>query len=350
MAKINILTFHFSNNLGAMLQAYGLAQAVKAMGHDVQIIDYRPWTIRKACERPLWRYRHPVRLIREVLFRHRIRNFRKTYLPLTRTYLDLEELRRSPPQADCIIVGSDQVWNISSPIRGFDPTFFLEFLGSGGPRRVSYAASVGNGTELGEHRKQISDLLSRFDHISVRDVTSQKLVQLLVERRVEHVLDPSFLIDYDAITPPPIVKPPYILAYCFRRNELSSLALRSLRERLGLPVVSINLEFDQARRVDPGPLQWLSLMKYASFICTDSFHGTCFSLINKTQFVTLEFKGGMTRLEDLLQTSTIPERLVSNRSQLEYALSAPIDFHTVSSAIAKARESSLSFLRDALLP
>lgn len=348
MAKVSILTFHFSNNLGAMLQAYGLTKVIEGMGHEVEVIDYRPLSIRTACEGPL--PRHPVRFLRTVLFRRRVRSFRKTFLPLSRTYMNIEELKQYPPQTDCIVCGSDQVWNIKSPIRGFDPTFFLEFLGNDGPRRVSYAATFGNGTDLGGYKQRICDLLSRFDHISVRDIKSQSMIHDLIGRSAHHVLDPSFLTDYNPITPASIVKMPYILVYCFCKTDLSMYAVQLLCQKFKMPVISIKVNFDAAKIVNPGPLQWLSLMKHASFICTDSFHGTCFSLINRKQFVTLPYEGGMTRLEDILQTAKLPERLFTGKDKLENALQTPIDYDAVSWEIEKARSFSFSFLRDALQP
>lgn len=344
MTKVSILTFHFSNNLGAMLQAYGLVQAIRNIGHEVEVIDYRPLSIRKICESPLWRHRHPVRLMRTALFRHRIRDFRNKYLPMTRTYLDAEELRQSPPETDCIVVGSDQVWNIKSPVRGYDPTFFLDFLAENGPRRVSYAASFGNGTELNGHREQISGLLSRFDHISVRDVTSQIMVRDLIGQSPEHVLDPTFLTDYDPITPPPLVKQPYILTYCFRKTEASMRAVSMLRHKLNMPIVSITMGFDGARMVYPGPLQWLSLMKHASYVCTDSFHGTCFSVINRKQFMTFHFNNGNSRSEDLLHSANLSHRLINDANELKYQINVPIDYASVCSRIKEARKQSLTFL------
>ena len=40
--KIGILTFHCAINYGAVLQAYGLQETLKSMGHEVYVIDYRP--------------------------------------------------------------------------------------------------------------------------------------------------------------------------------------------------------------------------------------------------------------------------------------------------------------------
>lgn len=346
MAKVSILTFHFSNNLGAMLQAYGLVKALEKEGHEVEVIDYRPLSIRTACEGRL--PRHPVRLFRTILFRRRLRSFRRRFLPLSRTYLKPEDLKQEPPEADFVVCGSDQVWNIKSPIRGFDPTFFLDFLPDIGPKRISYATTFGNGFDLADRREQISRLLSRFDRISVRDIKSKEMVHDLIDRSAVHVLDPSFLTDYGPITPPPVVKPPYILTYCFRKTALSICAVRNLREKLKLPVISIKTRFDESKMVYPAPLQWLSLMRHASFVCTDSFHGTCFSLINHKPFLTFSFEVGNSRLKDLLQTANLTDRFIDSDDKLNEALRVPVNYEVASERIEEARERSFTFLCDAL--
>lgn len=329
-----------------MLQAYGLSQAIARLGHEVQVIDYRPAAVRAYREGPL--PRNPRKLFREALRRWRIRDFRSAYLPLTRPYLTLEELRADPPQADVVVCGSDQVWNTTSPVRGFDPAFFLDFLPEHGPRRVSYAATFGAGLELGPHKLQIGSMLARFDHISLRDAPSQALLHELIGRDSTHVLDPSFLTDYGSITPPPLFKQPYILAYCFRKTALARQAIEALQRHCQLPVISIKTNFAGAQTVYPGPLQWLSLMRHAQFVCTDSFHGTCFSLINRKPFVTLPYEGGMTRLEDLLQTAGLPERLVRQGAELACAIERPIAYEMVGPRLEEARKRSLTFLQDAL--
>ena len=39
--KIGILTFHWSNNYGAVIQAYALLSKLKEFGHEAYIIDRR---------------------------------------------------------------------------------------------------------------------------------------------------------------------------------------------------------------------------------------------------------------------------------------------------------------------
>jgi len=350
MTRVGILTFHYANIYGAVLQTYGLAQAISQMGRCVEVIDYRPWAARRGVDR--WP-RHPLKFLPAMRKRRKFHQFRQRYLPLSaRTYGSFEELQAHPPNVDCVVCGSDQVWNTAS-YRGFDPAFFLGFLGQGGPRRISYAATFGFAEELGEHERRVRHLLSAFGHLSVRDRKSQKMLCDLTGRSSEHVLDPTFLTDYDSITPPRIYRHPYIFAYCMNITcgDFFIHAIDALSKRLGMPAVCVHrpLPLRQAKfaRV-AGPLQWLSLIRHAEFVCTSSFHGTCFSLANRKQFMVFPIKKGQVRLDDILQTAGLSDRFVRNEDDLERVLTCAVDYEVVSERIGEARQRSLTFLGEAL--
>ena len=231
MARVGILTFQHADNYGAVLQAYGLSEAIEALGHDVEVLDYRPIAARRVYGR--WP-RQPKMVLPFAIRRWRFHRFRQSYLPLSsRVYWTADDLKRCPPHVDCVVCGSDQVWNVASPIRGFDPAFFLEFLEGPGPRRISYAATFGHAEDLGVYRQRIRDLLSRFDHLSVRDVKSQNMIRDLVGRSAEHVLDPSFLADYDPITPQRIIERPYAVVYCMTKTDFIQGAVHMIAAETG---------------------------------------------------------------------------------------------------------------------
>jgi len=347
MSIINIITYHYSNNVGAMLQAYGLANAIERLGHSVGVIDYRPPAIRKALKS---RYpRHPIHFVRNFLYRKRIRDFREGHLPLTRTYLNPKDLVSSPLEADCYVCGSDQVWNISSK-RGFDPCYFLDFIHDDNALRVSYAPSFGNGTDLGIHKDKIAELLSRFDQISVRDKFSQDMVRSLTGREATHVLDPCFLTDYNPITPEPVLKKPYVLAYLFRATKIADEILKMAEEHFKMPIIRFSTGYSRRRKFNPGPLQWLSLMKHAAFIITNSFHGTCFALINKKHFVVVPYdkKGSMTRIVDILENTWTADRYITDHNSISKIFQNEVDYHQVGERIDKLRTDSLGFLESSL--
>ena len=89
-------------------------------------------------------------------------------------------------------------------------------------------------------------------------------------------------------------------------------------------------------------------MRHAEFVCTNSFHGVCFSLINKKNFVVLPTKAGQSRLEDVLQTAGLVERLARRKDELEPCIATVIDHERVAFQLDEARERSHAFLRAAL--
>ncbi len=346
MATVNILTFHFSSNVGAMLQTYGLVKAVQNLGHSVSVIDYRPPKIKAILQGRL--PRNPLNYIRVHNIRKKREAFLQRHIPLTREYSSFQELKDEPPKSDIIICGSDQIWNIYSPARGFDPVFFLGFLQENRTRRVSYAPSFGNGNVVIDFKAEISELLMKFDFLSVRDLDSNKAMVELTGRKVEQVLDPTFLSDYNPIIPKNKVNIPYIFVYCFQNNDLNKIAIQAIKEKFNMPVISVKRHFQGVKVVNPDPIEWLGLIANASYVCTDSFHGTCFSLIFKKQFVTLQFPGRNNRSEDLLTKLGLSNILVANHAQLTKALSKKINFLSAEAKIEELRAKSINYLHQAL--
>ena len=70
--KLGILTFHSVDNYGAVLQAFALQMYLKTLGHDVEIIDYRPSYFHPKRRLSLI---HPVRLLGEMAGLYHARKF-----------------------------------------------------------------------------------------------------------------------------------------------------------------------------------------------------------------------------------------------------------------------------------
>ena len=101
---------------------------------------------------------------------------------------------------------------------------------------------------------------------------------------------------------------------------------------------------------DIGPIEFINLIKYAEYVCTDSFHGTVFSIINHKDFFTFS------RYEKEVQEST-NTRLVSllkllgleNRMNNDEIMNATIiNYDDVDIKLLKLRENSLTYLKDAI--
>jgi hypothetical protein len=115
------------------------------------------------------------------------------------------------------------------------------------------------------------------------------------------VLDPTLLLTADqwrtmaSETPftgrGALPKGGYLLCYCISRPGALEPYIRRLAAQTGLPVVQLcgirQKVHPRARCVlDAGPGEFLSLFANAAAVCTNSFHGTVFSLQFQVPFFT----------------------------------------------------------------
>lgn len=364
--KIYTITCHRVYNHGAALQAWALASFLNQQGHDAHIIDYRPdylrghYTLRVAnpiYDKPIikWLYlaaKYPgwkKSLKRKLAFDR----FDEKYIaPLvtSKTYYSAAELRSYPPSGDIYIAGSDQIWNTTFP-NGTDSSFYLNF-GADTVRRVSYAASFAT-SSLKEGTEQfVRTHLSQLDAISVREPSGIKLLQTMgYEGNL--VCDPVFLIDADEWISQIATRDgegeKYVLVYDFECNkEIQSVAQKIARAK-GLKIFSIGpwfLRYADRCYLHAGPDAFVSLVKNADCVLSNSFHATAFSFIfHRDVFVVKRADGLNTRMQDLLRRFGLQERMVENATPLE-ALLKTIDYTSVQPTINREIETSKKWLLD----
>lgn len=326
--RICTITCHDVYNHGASLQAYALEKYLQALGHDVRIIDYKPDYLsghfrldtvgNPKYDKPLLRQAYllaklPGRL-RMLPRKAAFDRFTSEYLDLTRRYSSNEELKADPPEVDVYFAGSDQIWNPLFP-NGKDPAFYLDFASHG--VKASYAASFAVDLFPAELRKITSGYLRRFDKISVRERSGLSVLESLGIKSAACVLDPVFLPEpelWDAVAKQPCDNTvPYLLVYDFDNNPLiKRLAQRTAAER-GLAIYSV-FDLDYADRCFPlcGPQEFLGLMRSASFVLSNSFHATAFSVIFEKDFAVVERKEKInTRMRDFADMLGLSHRIMS---------------------------------------
>ena len=368
--KAGILTFHWAENYGAILQVYALQTALERIGCDVKIIDYQPDYLMNG-GRWLW----PVsrrnlyadagilllrtKWIRSLVTgrkRHlRFEDFRARYLRFTaRKYQTLQELRERLPVFDMLVCGSDQIWN--PPLRfGVDPAFYLTF----GPRtcrRVSFAPSFGSATIDPDYREEIKQLLSNLDAISVRERSGVDIVEELAGRRAAWMPDPTLLlVDYENIMIKP-VETGFIFTYALRSGRPIEHIKRLVAKHLGLPIIKpVNPEvhwLSRGRRVQIGPSRWLGYLANANVVITNSFHGTVFSILFKKQFIAVDISGRNSSLNErttsLLDRLGLSGRFVSadtNDDEVLRLVHEPIPWDEVHVRIQAWRAEAWAYLR-----
>ena len=183
--KIGILTFHRAINYGAVLQCYGLSETLKAMGHEVDVIDYRPECIEYYRKKiPFFKIRHTSGLRNQLKAlivsllnietvkdaNRRFDLFLKNNFNLSKTVLSAENM---PSDYDLIFLGSDQIWS-PQICYGFDSIYWGQFKHDT-TRLVTYAASLGGHNELSDLEwKNVGRYLKGFERISVREKKLQE--------------------------------------------------------------------------------------------------------------------------------------------------------------------------------
>jgi hypothetical protein len=241
--------------------------------------------------------------------------------------------------------------------------FYLDFIpASSNIRRVSYAASFGaERLDYGDDLDSVIDLAKRFHALSVREDLAVKLCREEFGLDAKHVLDPTLLLD-----PKHYITLYHEKAIGYDGNRLLAYVLDSSpdKEKLiseiagrtspaaygsnGLPYGSSSalMQVEGNRTVEG----WLASFHSASFVITDSFHGTVFSILFNKPFIAFgNPTRGMSRFTSLLKLFGLEDRLVVNpdRSDLDLYLK-PIDWNLVNARLSALRDSSFGFLNSAL--
>ena len=342
MKSIGIITIHNSPNYGACLQSYALYKYLEDKGGNVEIIDlYRPNAYEDYVPSKRYTCSRPVKLS---LKQRAIKKFksilgikeRKTSLynsiakkkfdafnasiKLSRPYRSIEDLYANPPEYDLYISGSDQLWN---PTQAYclEP-YFLTFVPNGKGEKISFATSLGI-TELRDNEKSnFKKWLEQYDGISVREHQAKELLSSFVDKEIEQVADPTFLIlpnAWRSVAVLPNMEQPYILLFTLSHNPTMLEYAKKLSATSGKSLIVLGQiqplpEEDEYLAVtDAGPREFIGYIQQAEMVLTDSFHCTVFSLLLGTHnFYTYiaptNHRGS--RIMDLLNTFGLQHHLL----------------------------------------
>ncbi len=347
MKKIGILTFHYPENMnyGAILQAYALMKILLNMKQDVKIINYKPDVSKK-----LEKFNIEGRA-----FQH----FSDRFLKLTKLYKksDLKNLNK---EFDTFIVGSDQVWR-AGRLR-FYPEYFLNFVEKD-KKKISYAASFGLDHWKGHFFATyiIKRLIKRFNYISVREKSGIDICKNIFNVKAEWVLDPTLMLEKEEYQ---LILNEYQEKKHLEKNYIAYVILDDDKEtqKYGKNIaneLTLDLKFIDGEKIFKDNKQWivhneisqwLTYLKDAKLVITDSFHCTVFSLIFHKNFIVIANKRrGMARLESLLSMVGLEERLIKDRSNdIEKIINKKINYKEVDKKIKEERARSFFFLKKAL--
>ena len=342
--RIGILTFHRAHNYGAMLQAYALKKTCEKLGADTSVIDYAPEYIDEQYNY----FRFSGNSRRTLLNIYNLRgNFAKQKLfeAFKNDFMNLRPFNTNE-KFDIILYGSDQIWNPNIK-NGFDKVYF-GYHKIPVTQNVSYAASIGKSQFSKDELKQFSMISQKLDRISVREETARDLLQPVVKKKIEVVLDPTLLLSADEwtdIAMEPNISGAYILVYQVNIISQTMKIAISLSKKLNIPIVEITykktkLHYKHRVLNNVGPREFIGLFKNASYIITSSFHGTAFSIIFRKNFYTVVHRAYGSRMQDLLNKIGLADRMVEKLPEKV----CEIDYLHPVEMLNKECEKSLNFL------
>lgn len=342
--KIGLITYHHSNNYGAVLQSYATCKALLALGHNVQFINIQQLEKK--------RLRHIVFIPKYLSFKR----FTQKFYPQETPYIhNLQELRNMHLDYDCLVVGSDQVWN---PNISLDKclAYFLDFGGEK-VKRISYASSFGLSDWPQEKKNLIAPVtiaLKRFNNISVREKTGQELLTRLFGVNSKVVVDPTMLHnDYHEITGK-IKENNEIICYLLNRTQEQLQASKFISKTLNTSprLISNVYPIRGFKYVYPPSIEdWIRYIGGAKFVITDSFHGLVFSLLYRRNFIVFAVNNGRnSRLIDLLKLVGLEDRYFTDLNKLKSSIHTikEIDYQRVETIIENNRKESWDFLKTSL--
>ena len=355
--KYGILTFHRAINYGAILQAYAMQKTLEKYELDVEIIDYRAEFNEKRFGPKKIKDILTIRSLYNIIFRNSYTiHKREPFLLFIKNFMKIskkiivtrKELIEASEKYESIICGSDQIWNLACT--DMDDSFLLPFKLIK-TKKIAYAASFGSDVLADKHKEKYRKYLSDYEGIAVREKSGVSIVKDLINKDIPYVLDPSLLLsrkEWSVIGDESIVpNGNYVLVYLMSEDKVLLNTARNIGKKKGLKIVYINNRLFKARGMESlsaiTPNQWIALFDNASFVVTNSFHGTAFAINFNINFYVKYIPRSIanTRLENILKDTGLTSRLVNVTGQY---LDEVIDFTTPNRLLNNEIERSIEFI------
>jgi len=367
MKNVGIMTWFTYNNYGTLLQVSALSKIISDMGYNPLVINYIP-RIRKTNIFDMnFSYMNNNILEKEKKKKYKctiennnkkFEEYRNNKLKFTDIADSHIELKKIAQEMDKIVCGSDQIWSPTV----YDSRYYLDFVDDKS-KKIAYAPSFGVSTIKSKYiENEIKQLLNEFSSLSVREEAGKKIIKNLIQKDVKIVLDPTLLLDcteWDKYLNFANEKPnnnKYILCYFLGNNKEYYKLAKKISNQLNIELKiiptnykSLNSKIDFADNC--GPSEFVKLIKEASYVLTDSYHGMLFSIIYNVQFIILKrFKDNHlsqnSRIYNTLKVLNLTDRLYCKN--LDHILNNEINYQKINKKVEELKKESLKYLKEAI--
>ena len=382
--KVALAINYDYHDYGGMLQAFATQRFLEKQGIDSDAINFD--NVKGDISRRKWKYFlsniMDISIVKEKsrLIEKKIRQktnarlkaqmaerdnafdkFCTSHFKVSRPFDSWDDMAESSQKEyDAVIVGSDQLWLPSNVMADY---YTLNWVPEK-VKKIAYATSFGIGSIPQKYKETYRKYLTRIDYLSARETSGQEIISELTDRSVPLVNDPALLLDAngwdEVIKDKPIINDKYIFCYFMGDNPEQREFVKRLAKEKGLKIVAL-LHLDQFIETDEhyadytpwniSPADFVNLVKYAEYVCTDSFHGTVFSIIYSRNFFTFKRfnkKASLstnTRITSLLTRVGLMYRLVENVKERPDNIN---DWRKIQECVSDFRNASGSWLIESI--
>lgn len=368
--KVALLTFHNAINYGAALQVYASQKAIQDLGAECEIIDY----VNEYRKNAYNMFEHAKKSLKEkrivlsakyfagsIFMSNRRKKFidfySKNLVCTDKQFTSSEEAKKLNGLYDKFIVGSDQVWNYKN--NGGDFSFFLDFVEDDN-LKISYSSSFGLSNIPDNLKGKYIENLNKIKYLSTREEFGVNLINDLVERKAELVLDPVFLLDKNqwlSLCNNSNTKEKYVFAYTNRTGQWEEFLQRTAYPMNNKKAYKISRHLTPkdfiSKQVNVSysisPVKFIETIVNAELVVSASFHCIAMSIILNVPFVAILTGdcGKDERILNILKIAGLENRVLTSNMTTADVVS-PIDFQLVEERISKYIDSSKTFLKQAI--
>lgn len=312
---IGVCIKYFHENYGGMLQAFATIKMIESHGIEYELIRYKKQltfvekikSVPRLLNGILLNDKYEAYLKKQGIKKYpqfaknntvRVKAFEqfknKVFTELSPEFCGYKALCEGSKRYDAVITGSDQLW---SPA-GLPTNYYNLMFVPSNTLKISIASSFGVKKIPWYQKKRTIQYLNRIEYISMRENRGSEIVKELTGRDVPTILDPVFFLSknewLERIPNKREINEPYIFAYFLGTTWEYRNVVKKLAHDKGMKVVALrhmdqyveeDENFGDFAPYDVGPERFLNFLRNADYVCTDSFHGTAFSILNEKQFV-----------------------------------------------------------------
>lgn len=361
------------NNYGSILQAYALQQELNSMpnisyeiinqyGKKIVSVDnlldkIKILGLRKTAQRIVWKFGMKKLRSRSV----NIQKFIDDRLKVSSKQYTEKNIVEANGEYDGFVCGSDQIWNPT--LTNLDSMYWLGFSNER-KLRFSYAPSIGVNDVSDDEARIIKKNLNKFYAISCREESGTQLLNQIVGKQVcETVLDPTLLVNrkiWDQMCTDD-KSDPYIFVYMLRGTKEQRQFVERFAKKVKMRIVTMpfmeaeypvwyDFKFGDKKIWDAAPDEFINFIKNATYVFTDSFHSSVFSILYHVPFFNFPKKGKaqMSRIVGLQNLLQIGSRMVNSEEDINRVVHEEIDWETVDVILANARKQSKEYICNVL--